>query len=88
MVCINSHKPFFSMAGSSGNSDLCTLILFECLISKKGLPRYTLGFFAVYLKIFLTPGGSSSVLAPANAFDSKGLGAMTGALVRVRCILH
>jgi len=88
MVCINKHKPFFSTAISSDNNDLCALILFACLISKKQLSGHIHGIFFVYLKIFLSPGGSSSVLAPANAFDSKGLRAMTGALVCARCILH
>lgn len=80
------------MAVSSDNNDPCALILFQHLISKKGVVQiYPWGlvfFLFVYLKIFRPAGGSSSVLAPANAFDSKGLRAVTGALVRARCILH
>lgn len=79
------------MAVSSDNSTLSALILFTCYISKMSLSSYTLGlweffmvFFFILKKIFLTSGESPSVLAPANAYDSKGLRATTGALLCVR----
>lgn len=60
------------MAVSSGNNNLCALILFEYLIGIKDIAQIHHWFF-IYLKILLTPSRNYCVLAPANAFDSKGL---------------
>lgn len=54
------------MAVCSGSNNLCALILFEHLVSKKDIAQIHHWFF-VYLKILLTPSRNYSVLATANA---------------------